>query len=117
MCFPNTVALDYLNGQALDDLGTAMSNLMSNGYLSNFINDVRNNWQVLLGGFFVAIVFSYIVIFLMRCFTGCVVWICILGIFVFITGLGFILAYSGGLFGSTSVSFMGYKIPTINGNT
>jgi hypothetical protein len=53
----------------------------------------------------------------MRCFTGCVVWIAILGVFAAITGLGFILAYSGGLFGTTNVSFMGYKIPTINGNT
>lgn len=63
-----------------------------------------------------AIIVSYIVIFLMRCFTGCVVWIAILGVFAALTGLGFILAYSGGLFGATNVSFMGYKVPTINGN-
>lgn len=90
---------------------------MSNGYLSNFINDIRNNWQILLGGFGAAIIVSYIVIFLMRCFTGCVVWICILGVIVAITGLGFILCYSGGLFGDTNVVILGFKIPTINGDT
>jgi hypothetical protein len=42
ICFPNTVALDYFNGQTFDQLGTAMTNLMSNSYLSNFINDIKN---------------------------------------------------------------------------
>ena len=74
------------------------------------------NWQILLGGFALAIIVSYVVIFLMRCCTGVLVWLCILGVIVFTIGLGFILAYSGGLFGSTNVQYFGYTMPKINGN-
>lgn len=42
ICFPSVAALDYMNGNTLNKVGTALTNLMSGGYLSNFINDIMN---------------------------------------------------------------------------
>jgi choline transporter-like protein 2/4/5 len=42
------------------------------------------------------------------------VWLSILGLLVFLIGLGFILCYSGGLFGDQPISYLGYTIPKIS---
>lgn len=49
----------------------------------------------------------------MRCLAGCIVWISIFGILGAVIALGFIFAYSGGLFGDQKVSYMGYTVPKI----
>lgn len=41
------------------------------------------------------------------------VWVSILGLLLFLVGLGFILTYSGGLFGDQSISYLGYTVPKI----
>lgn len=49
----------------------------------------------------------------MRCLAGCIVWLSIFGVIGFLIALGFILGYSGGLFGDQPVSYMGYTVPKI----
>lgn len=68
---------------------------------------------MLLGGFAAAILISLLYMFLLRCLAGCIVWLSIFGTITFLVGLGFILCYSGGLFGPQNVTVMGYTIPTI----
>lgn len=54
VCFPSTATLNYFDGGALNQVSTTFSNLMSNGYLSNFINDIKNVRIILfrIGKFF-----------------------------------------------------------------
>ena len=50
----------------------------------------------------VAIVISYIYLFLMKCMAGCLVWFSVLGTVIGIAGIGGILyVYSGSLGGKT----------------
>ncbi len=75
--------------------------------------DITNNWWILLAGFGVAIVVSFIFMFLLRCLTGCIVWVSIFGTLLSLIGLGFLFCYSGGLFGDQSISYLGYTVPKI----
>lgn len=63
-----------------------------------------------------AILVSLIFMFLLRCLAGLIVWTSIIGTIGALTGLGFILCYSGGLFGPQNISYMGYTMPTIAGD-
>lgn len=56
---------------------------------------------------------SFIVIYLIRCMTGAIVWISIIGTFLALMTLGLLMMYSGGLFGDTNQLFMGYHIPKV----
>lgn len=60
-----------------------------------------------------AIVIAFIFMLLLRCIAGCVVWCSIVTTVLFLIGLGFILCYSGGLFGDGTFQYMGYTLPKI----
>lgn len=67
--------------------------------------------------FFAAVIISFIFIFLMRFMAGCIVWTAIISSLLFLLGAGFVFAYSGGMFGTINMSYMGYSVPkmtTIN---
>jgi hypothetical protein len=61
----------------------------------------------------IAIVLSFIIMYLMRCIAGIVVWVSIIATILALIALGLLFMYSGGQFGSTNQVFMGYKIPTV----
>lgn len=61
----------------------------------------------------VAIVISFIIMFLMKCIAGFVVWVSIIGTIMSLIALGLLLMYSGGQFGTPNQKFMGVQIPTI----
>lgn len=60
-----------------------------------------------------AVVLSFVIMFLMKCIAGIVVWVSIIGTFLSLVALGLLFMYSGGQFGSTNQMFMGYTIPTV----
>lgn len=117
VCLPSSVTLTYFDGLTSSSTSSSVTSSVSGGYLSNLIQDITNNWQILLAGFGAAIILSFIVMLFLRWFTGCMVWLSILGLLVFLIGLGFILCYSGGLFGQQSISYLGYTIPKISSSS
>jgi len=116
VCVPTSAVFNFFDGQSSNNTSTGMSSTFSGGYLSNLFQDVQNNWKLLLAGFGVAIVLSFVVMLFLRWFAGCMVWLSIIGLLVFLIGLGFILAYSGGLFGDQPISYLGYTMPKIGAN-
>ncbi len=60
-----------------------------------------------------AIVVSFIFMFLMRWLAGCIVWTSIIVGILFLVALGIIFCYSGGLFGNGTWSYMGLTVPKI----
>ena len=60
-----------------------------------------------------AVVLSFVIMFLMKCIAGIVVWLSILGTLFSLVALGLLFMYSGGQFGDTNQVFMGVKIPTV----
>lgn len=58
-----------------------------------------------------AIVISFIYLFMLRCFVGCIVWISLIGTLFLLIGLGVIFLFNAGLFGDlTTVGALG--LPT-----
>lgn len=119
VCIPKVNAFSYFNNNN-SNTSTLMGSVVSSGYLSNFISDIRNvnylaiqSWPVLLIGVVFAIVVSFVFMLLLRWCVGCVVWTSIVSLFVSIILLGFIFCYSGGLFGDTNFQYMGFSIPKI----
>ena len=68
---------------------------------------------MLLVGFGVAIIVSFVFMLLLRWLAGCVVWLSIVTAICSLIVLGFILCYSGGLFGDGTFQYMGFTIPKI----
>ena len=67
----------------------------------------------ILCGFAFAVVISFIYMFLLRCFVGCMVWGSLIGIFLLLIALGIIFLYNGGAIASTvdSIGYLG--IPSL----
>lgn len=120
MCIPTTNSLSGLNSQAKSSNSTTSDtgvsayfyNSLGGSYLSGLISDIKNNWPVLLVAFALAIIISFIFMFLLRCLAGLIVWLSIIGTIAFLAGLGFIFYYSSGKMGG-SISYMGYSMPTV----
>jgi hypothetical protein len=52
--------------------------------------------------------------FLLRWLAGLIVWISIIGTIAFLAGLGFIFYYSSGKVTNSTISYMGYSVPTVS---
>lgn len=78
------------------------ANSITQGDLSNFIQDIKNNWQWLLAGLGWAVLISFIFMFLLRCLAGCIVWCSLFGVIFFFIGLGLIFLYNAGYLGAAS---------------
>ena len=112
VCMPSANTFSYLTAAGVSSINSFQS-LLQQGYLMNLTTDVRNNWQLFLAAIGLAIVMSFIIMFLMRCIAGIVVWVSIIATILALVALGLLLMYSGGQFGDTNQVFMGYKIPTV----
>lgn len=112
MCIPKTNAVTFFNDNNTNTT-SSLGSIVSSGYLSNFISDIKNSWPVLLIGFGGAIIISFLVMLLIRWCAGCIVWLSIVSLFLFLILLGFIFCYSGGLFGDVTFQYMGFTIPKI----
>lgn len=63
-----------------------------------------------------AIVIAFIVMFLLRCLAGCIVWLSLFGIMFLLVGLGVIFLYNAGKLGEAAGAATYLGVPTINSN-
>ena len=109
VCIPTAAVFSTGFSNIVASSSATISSVLRQGYLADFITDVENNWMWLLAGMGIAVVISFMYMFLLRCFVGCIVWGSIIGIFVLLIGLGIVFLYNGGAIASTvdSIGFLG----------
>jgi hypothetical protein len=98
----------------LSSVNSSLSTIFSSGNLASFISDTKNNWQWLLAAAGFGLVIAFVVMFLLRCLAGCIVWISLFGFMFFLIGLGLIFLYNANALGSltSAATFLG--VPTID---
>lgn len=103
LCIPNPNMFTTL----IDS--SSFASAITQGDLSNFIQDIKNNWKWLLAGLGWAVLISFIFMFLLRCLAGCIVWCSLFGVIFFFIGLGLIFLYNAGYLGAASgaATYMG----------
>jgi len=87
---------------------------MFSSHQSNFLSDIQNNYQWLLAASGLALLISFIFMFLLRCLAGCIVWLSLFGTVLFLLGLGLIFLYNAGKLGYISSVATYVGVPTIN---
>lgn len=95
VCLPNPNMFSSVFSTASD----AYSSALSEGKLSDFINDTKNNWEYLLAATGAAVLIAFIVMFFLRCCAGCIVWLSLFSIMFLLIGLGLIFLYNAGKLG------------------
>jgi hypothetical protein len=109
VCLPSTVVLS----NALSAVSSSISSTLSQGVFGSTVSDIQNNWLYILAGVGMAVVMSFVIICLLRCFVGVIVWASILGIIVLLSGVGFIFLYNGGALSSYATYVGNLGIPTL----
>lgn len=110
VCVPNS----NMYTSVLSSVSASVSSALQQGALADFINDIKNNWHWLLAATGVALVISFIFMFLLRCLAGCIVWLSLFGIMFFFIGTGLIFLYNAGYLqsGSNVASYLG--VPSVD---
>jgi len=91
-----------------------MSTAYSQGFLGSAATDLEENWIYIIYGTIIAIVMSFVIIFLLRWFVGVIVWASIFGIILLISAIGIIFLYNGGALAAYSSYTSSLGIPTLS---
>jgi hypothetical protein len=112
LCVPNSNM--FTTAAATDLVKSSVSSALQQGALADFISDIKNNYQWLLAAAGVALLISFIFMFLLRCLAGCIVWLSLFGIMFFFIGTGLIFLYNAGYFASASTAASYLGVPAVN---
>ncbi len=109
VCLPSSTVLS----NAFSTISSSISSTLSQGVFGSTVSDIQNNYLYILIGVGIAVVMSFLIIFLLRCFVGVIVWASILGIIAFLSGVGIIFLYNGGALNAYSSYIGSLGIPTL----
>ncbi len=109
VCLPSSVVLS----NAFSAVSSSISSTVSQGVIGSTVTDIQNNYVYILIGVAMAVVMSFIIIFLLRCFVGVIVWACIFGIILLLSAIGIIFLYNGGALSAYSSYIGSLGIPTL----
>lgn len=109
VCLPGATVLS----NAFATISSSISSTLSQGVFGSTVTDIQNNYVYILYGIAMAVVMSFLIIFLLRWFVGVIVWASLLGIVVLLSGIGVIFLYNGGALNSYSSYIGSLGIPTL----
>jgi hypothetical protein len=113
VCLPGSTVLS----NAFSAVSSSLSSTLSQGVFGATVSDIENNYIYILIGVGMAVVMSFLIIFLLRWFVGIIVWVSILGIITLLAAIGVIFLYNGGALSSYSSYIGSLGIPTLSASS
>lgn len=80
--YPTTAHLTYCFPASGSSQSTVVQNSFNSQYFQRAVVDIGQTWQVILGGAFIALVFAFLFLGLLRHCGGCVVWLVLISLVV-----------------------------------